>query len=123
MSLHLGPLGLPELIHSPAAKAVLSLGETWPLTRSSELQLSLASLEAMWPPKLAPWLSPESAWITSASSEGQKQIALVFLFQIDAVFLLPLDFAFCLRDPSSGPTSLPGRGVVLLSKDALLFSL
>lgn len=84
MSLHLGPLSLPELIHSPAVKAVLSLGEAWPLTRSSELQLGLASLEAMWSPKLAPWLSPESARITSASSDGQKQISLVFLFQICA---------------------------------------
>lgn len=60
MSLHLGPLGLPELIHSPAVKAVLSLGETWLLTPSSELQLGLASLEAMWPPKLAvPGVSPD----------------------------------------------------------------
>lgn len=121
MSLHLGPLSLPELIHSPAVKAVLSLGEAWPLTRSSELQLGLASLEAMWSPKLAPWLSPESARITSASSDGQKQISLVFLFQICAVFLLPLDFAFCLWDTSSVPTSFSGRGVVTLSKDAVFF--
>lgn len=78
MSLHLGPFGLPELIHSPAVKAVLSLGETWPLTRFSEPQLTLASLEAMWLPKLAPWLSPESIRITSASSDGQKQISLFF---------------------------------------------
>ena len=102
MSLHLGPFGPPELIHSPAVKAVLSLGETWPLTRFSEPRRTLASLEAMWPPKLAPWPSPESVRITSASSDGQKQISLVFPLSNFCCLLILL----CLRDTSSDRKSV-----------------
>lgn len=118
MSLHLGPFGPPELIHSPAVKAVLSLGETWPLTRFSEPRRTLASLEAMWPPKLAPWRSPESVRITSASSDGQKQISLVFPLSNFCCLLILL----CLRDTSSVPSSFSRRGVIKLPDDAVFLS-
>lgn len=70
---------------------------------------------AMWPPSLALSESLESAWITSASSDGQEQVHL-FLLQTGAVFLPPPVW-LALR---TAPTSPSAPGVVMLLKDVVL---
>jgi hypothetical protein len=51
MSHHLGPLGLPEVNSLTSCQGCFCPWVRFGLlTHSSELQLGLASLEAMWPP-------------------------------------------------------------------------
>lgn len=118
MSHHLGPLGLPEVNSLTSCQGCFCPWVRFGfLTHSSGLQLGLASLEAMWPPYLAPLLSLESTRITSASSDGPEQISHFFLFQMCTVWLLPL------HPWELWPCSAVRGAIMVLSALVLVFQL